>query len=101
MIGYKYWNLRKGTLEVADSLHLVAPLIKVAHNFATEVYNQVHIQIQPSVSNLWSECMLIGYNTTATLAKKFAKLANEIKGKGVLPETHKTSFLFAYLKNQE
>ena len=101
MIARKYWHLKRGNLKETDSLHLIAPLAKAAHTFATKMYLQIHTKLEPSISQLWSELMIIGYNATAALAKRFAKIANEIKGKGVLPEAHETSFLFTYLKNQE
>ena len=105
MIANKIWHVRTGKISEPHHLHLVGPVVtflaKTAHLHSSKVYTKVRMHARPTLLQAKKDIMLFGYDASASLAKRFAKIANEIKGKGVLPETHETSFHFAYLKNQE
>lgn len=101
----KMWHVRSGKVSESHDLHLVGPLMKfsakVAQVHGMKVYTKVKTYARPTLLQARKDMMLLAYDSSANLAKRFAKIANEIKGKGELPEGRSaSSFMLAYAQKE-
>ena len=94
---HKWWHLHIGKIEEPCNVELVRPIVARA-KFNTVWYaKEICVATKPVAHKLYDDLLLIAFHLTAGLAKRFAKLANEIKGKGELPEDKSTSVFLSYL----
>jgi len=97
----KLWQIKRGTAEGSHDIHLVGPVAKAAHVHALFVAGRMKKLIEPTVRQAHKDILLLGYSASASLAKRFAKLANEIKGRGELPDKRNgRSFILAYAQKE-
>lgn len=101
MVANKLWHIKTGKIEEPYNLHLLGPIARAAHVHSLRAMERAGARIRPTVVQAKKDMMLLGYEASATLAKRFAKIANEIKGKGELPDSRSgSSFMLAYAQKE-
>lgn len=99
MASIKFWQVRGGKAGASEHLHLVGPVVKATHDYAVGVYRRLHVSLQPTITKLYADVLHLAYTACAGMAKRFAKIANEIKGKGELPvNASGASLILAYAR---
>jgi len=101
MTVHKLWHIKTGVLEQPDEAHLVIPVVKAAQLHGLKLYARLRILLAPTITQAYKDALLLGYSVSASLAKRFAKLANQIKGRGELPKNRSAaSFMLAYANKE-
>jgi len=101
MTAQKLWYIKTGKAEGSHHVHLVGPVAKAVHEQGLQVLARAKTRLEPTARQAYKDIMLLGYTTSAALAKRFAKIANEIKGKGELPESRNSAaFMLAYARKE-
>ncbi|MFA6006353.1 MAG: hypothetical protein WC764_01350 [Candidatus Paceibacterota bacterium] len=101
MTGNKLWHIKTGKIEEPYDLHLVGPIAKAAHVHGLKLFAQLQTKLEPTLKQAYKDVMLVAYTTSAAIAKRFAKIANAIKGRGELPENRSgASFMLAYAQKE-
>ncbi len=101
MTANKLVSVKTGKISEPYDLHLVGPIVKVAHVHSMKVLAKVKTYAHPTLVQAKKDMMLLAYDSSANMAKRFAKIANEIKGRGELPESRSaSSFMLAYAQKE-